>query len=205
MKHHYFKVPQPPPMQRCRFLCVFIACVVGSSCDFGDDMSRDSALKAAKSQLKKQNEKKKKKKKDSIKVGQTVQTPTSYSTIGMRDPFESYLDTYLNLRRGGFAGPASATERFELSEYVLTGIVSGTTKPRAIVKDPSGEGHIIKLGSRLGLSRGRVTRISNREVVVREEHPTPTGDRTTLTRRLKLPSAEKSSLANPTSNRDRRN
>ena len=129
-------------------------------------------------------------------MGHTVETPTSYSTMGMRDPFESYLDTYLSLRRGGFEGPASPTERFELSSYVVTGIISGTTKPRAIVKDPSGEGHIIKLGSRLGLSRGRVTRISDREVVVREEHRTPTGDRTALTRRLKLPRTETNSLGN---------
>ena len=199
IKHHYFKLPKSAPMQRCRFLCILIVCIVGPSCDFGDEISPDSALNAAKSHLKK------KKKKDNKEVGQTVETPTSYSTMGMRDPFESYLDTYLSLRRGGFAGPASPTERFELSEYVLTGIISGTTKPRAIVKDPSGEGHIIKLGSRLGLSRGRVTRISNKEVVVREEHRTPTGDRATLTRRLKLPRTEKSSLGNPQSNRDRRN
>jgi type IV pilus assembly protein PilP len=114
----------------------------------------------------------------------------SYSPVGKRDPFYSYLaevqatnDTHTERKR-------EATESFELDQYRLTGLVTGTAQPRAMVEDPDGKGHVVSINSRLGKRGGIVTRITNEGIIVTEEFRTPTGDKVRVPITIKLPQPE---------------
>ena len=120
----------------------------------------------------------------------------SYSPIGKRDPFKSYISV-LNKDPGAPKDDKSPTEEYELDQYQLTGLLSGTSQPRALVSDPKGVGHVIKIGTRLGRNGGRVTRISNNTVEVIEEFRAPTGERIRVPITIELPREEITLKARP--------
>ncbi|MBI5508416.1 MAG: pilus assembly protein PilP [Deltaproteobacteria bacterium] len=111
----------------------------------------------------------------------------AYSPIGKRDPFHSYLadlDEQVNSER---EHKIEETEKYELDQYRLTGLVTGTAQPNAMVEDPTGRGHVLHIGTRLGKNGGRVTRIADDAIVVTEEFRAPTGERVRLPITIKLP------------------
>jgi type IV pilus assembly protein PilP len=113
-----------------------------------------------------------------------------YSPIGKRDPFTSYL---VQLQDAGKEKPQrklEATEQFELDQYKLTGLVTGTSQPKAMLEDPNSKGHVVHIGSRLGKNAGVVTRITTEAMVVTEEFRTPTGDKVRVPITIKLPQPE---------------
>ncbi|MBN1962280.1 MAG: pilus assembly protein PilP [Deltaproteobacteria bacterium] len=116
--------------------------------------------------------------------------PYSYSPVGKRDPFYSYLAEMEASSRGAIQRHREPTESFELDQYRLTGVVTGTSQPRAMVEDPEGKGHAIKIGTRLGKRGGIVTRVSNDGIIVTEEFLTPTGDKVRVPITIKLPQPE---------------
>ena len=119
-----------------------------------------------------------------------AQANFSYVSINKRDPFRSYL---ADMDKGPSApGSISDTERFDLSQYRLTAVVSGTTAPRAMVEDPDGDGHVIKMGSKLGKNGGRVTRISTKGIRVIEEFRAPTGQKQFVPIDITLPDDDSS-------------
>ena len=114
----------------------------------------------------------------------------SYSPVGKRDPFYSYLAEVQASAASQTERKREATETFELDQYRLTGLVTGTAQPRAMVEDPEGKGHVISINSRLGKRGGIVTRISNEGIIVTEEFRTPTGDKVRVPITIKLPQPE---------------
>ena len=114
----------------------------------------------------------------------------SYSPVGKRDPFYSYLAEVEATNEASMQRKREPTETFELDQYRLTGLVTGTSQPRALVEDPEGRGHVVKLGARLGKRGGVVSRISSDAIVVTEEFRTPTGDKVRLPITIKLPQPE---------------
>ena len=114
----------------------------------------------------------------------------SYSPVGKRDPFYSYIADLESAQEAVAQRKHEPTEAFELDQYRLTGIVTGTAQPRAMVEDPEGKGHVIKIGSRLGKRGGVVTRISPDGLLVTEEFRTPTGDKVRVPITIKLPQPE---------------
>lgn len=110
----------------------------------------------------------------------------AYSPVGKRDPFRSYLADLKETEKTS-TRPVHATERFELDQYRLTGIIHGTSQPKAMVEDPEGVGHTLRVGSRIGRNGGRVTRISAKGIIVMEEFVDPIGKRMRVTTTLKLP------------------
>lgn len=121
----------------------------------------------------------------------------SYSPIGKRDPFKSYISVLVKDPDGNKNKEISPTEEYELDQYKLTGLLSGTSQPRALVSDPKGAGHVIKIGTRLGRNGGRVTRISNNTVEVIEEFRAPTGERIRVPITIELPREEITLKARP--------
>lgn len=103
----------------------------------------------------------------------------SYSPVGKRDPFRSYLDDLAEATEGQSpARETQPTEEFDLGQYRLTALVTGTSQPKAMVEDPKGVGHTLRIGSHLGKNGGRVTRISGQGIIVVEEYKDPaTGKR----------------------------
>ncbi len=114
----------------------------------------------------------------------------SYSPVGKRDPFYSYIADLESSIEAASQRKHEPTEAFELDQYRLTGLVTGTAQPRAMVEDPEGKGHVIKIGSRLGKHGGVVTRINGDGLVVTEEITAPTGERVRVPMTIKLPQPE---------------
>ena len=131
----------------------------------------------------KQAQKAKKKKKTTVEF--------YYNPVGKRDPFRSYLtvlqESSSNSSNERTQRQLEDTETYELDQYRLTAIVSGTLNPMAMVEDPTGEGHVLKIGSRIGKNGGRITRITSDAIVIIEEFRAPTGERVRVPITVQLP------------------
>jgi type IV pilus assembly protein PilP len=114
----------------------------------------------------------------------------TYSPVGKRDPFRSYLADLEERAIDDKEHKVEETEKFELDQYRLTGLVTGTAQPKAMVEDPTGTGHVLHIGSRLGKNSGRITRIGEDAIVVTEEFRAPTGERVRVPITIKLPKPE---------------
>lgn len=108
----------------------------------------------------------------------------AYNPIGKRDPFRSFLASG---ERAGDDVPTTPLQRYEVDQYQLVGIIWGIERPRALVQDPEGVGHVMEVGTYIGKNWGKVTRISAEEVVVTEEYQTIRGDLVVNDIRLALP------------------
>jgi type IV pilus assembly protein PilP len=116
--------------------------------------------------------------------------PTGYSPVGKRDPFRSYL---LDMRQAVAEAETrkrQATESFELDQYRLTGLVTGTSQPVAMVEDPEGTGHALHIGARIGKNGGRVTRITDTGIIIVEEYEDTAGRRVRVPITINLPKPE---------------
>lgn len=95
----------------------------------------------------------------------------SYTSIGKRDPFRSFIQKEVVVSHdGGALGPL---QLHEIDSYQLTGIVSNPSAPHALVRDPEGTGHVVQLGTLIGRNWGKVTEIKPTEVVITEEYRDP--------------------------------
>jgi hypothetical protein len=82
--------------------------------------------------------------------------------------------------------PPSDPGGFDLSQYRLIGVMWGGDEPKALVVDPRGHSTILKVGSPLGRSDGRVSAISERGVELIEEFHASSGEVAVLTHTLTL-------------------
>lgn len=113
-----------------------------------------------------------------------AQDAYAYNPIGKRDPFRSFLASG---ERSGDDVPQTPLQRYEVDQYQLVGIIWGVERPRALVQDPEGVGHVMEVGTYIGKNWGKVTRINSAEVVVTEEYQTIRGDLVVNDIRLALP------------------
>lgn len=111
----------------------------------------------------------------------------SYSPIGKRDPFRSYIADLRELARNEDERRPESTEKFELDQYRLTGLVTGTSQPQVMVEDPEGMGYVLRVGARIGKNGGRITRIAVDQMIVTEEFRAPTGERIRVPITVRLP------------------
>jgi Tfp pilus assembly protein PilP len=93
-----------------------------------------------------------------------------------RDPFRSYLDTWIE------RGPKVTTSvvsaifaKYSLEELTLIAVISGDANPRAMFRDPTGLGQTIKRGDYISKSAARVTKILSDRVVLELSEITPGG------------------------------
>lgn len=96
-----------------------------------------------------------------------------YNPAGKRDPFQSFI------KRGQsdeLRPDAPPLQRWDIDKYTLRGVIWNTQAPRALMVDPEGTGHVIKLGTYVGRNWGKVTSISEGCVVITEEYQTLDGE-----------------------------
>jgi Tfp pilus assembly protein PilP len=93
-----------------------------------------------------------------------------------RDPFRSYLDTWIE------RGPKITTSvvsaifaKYSLEELTLIAVISGDANPRAMFRDPTGLGQTVKRGDYLSKSAARITKILSDRVVLEMSEITPGG------------------------------
>lgn len=108
----------------------------------------------------------------------------SYSPLGKRDPFRSFIELKVETTE------VCCTQKFEIDQYHLVGIVWGVDRPRALVEDPERVGWVIEIGSYLGKNWGKVTGINSSEVIVTEEYQTIDGELVVNNISIKLPVTE---------------
>jgi Tfp pilus assembly protein PilP len=93
-----------------------------------------------------------------------------------RDPFRSYLDTWIE------RGPKITTSavsaifaKYSLEELTLIAVISGDANPRAMFRDPTGLGQTVKRGDYLSKSAARITKILSDRVILELSEITPGG------------------------------
>jgi type IV pilus assembly protein PilP len=148
-------------------------CTLGLSCA-EEEVPGFTITKPATTDTKKKKETKKKEKKAAVREA----APYAYSPVGKRDPFRSPLAEESGKEKKG--RKETETERYELDQYKLTGLVTSTARPLAMVEDPEGKGHNLRIGDRLGKQGGVVRRINRRGIVVREQFRAATGEINTV-------------------------
>jgi type IV pilus assembly protein PilP len=112
-------------------------------------------------------------------------TPVAYhyDPTGKPDPFRSFINS---LKRTDVTAVSTPLERFDLSQLKLTGIVWNNDKPRALVNDPSGKAYIVSEGTAIGKNGGRVIKINDNALVVKETYVDFLGKATTKDIEMRL-------------------
>jgi Tfp pilus assembly protein PilP len=112
--------------------------------------------------------------------------PTAtYNPAGKPDPF---LPAEVTLEsKGGKKTRVMPLEQFEISDYALVGIVSGSGLKKAMIQDLSGKGYLVQVGTSLGKRGGKIIRIAEREVVIEEPFQDFLGRKGVRKISLKLP------------------
>lgn len=123
-------------------------------------------------------------------AGQKSGETWSYSSVGKRDPFRSFLSE----SRGGGASLATrcATPlgRFELDQFKLVAVITGLEDPVAMVQAPNGTGYTVRRGSCIGKNGGSVAAVRTGQVVVAEWATRADGTRDRTQTVLSLPKRE---------------
>ncbi len=99
---------------------------------------------------------------------ETQTLSTRYNPKGRRDPFRSIVNPRNGLRRPTRVGSLPPLQRKDISELQLIGIIWGEFGPKAMITVPEGKGYTVQVGTRIGLNKGVVKRITQNEVVVEE-------------------------------------
>lgn len=100
-----------------------------------------------------------------------------YDPRGKRDPFYSFVRQETVQRGKADLAAVPPIQRYELGELKLVGVLWTKKGPMALVEDAEGKGYSVTTGSRIGRSGGVVTRITEKELVVREEYPGYRGEK----------------------------
>lgn len=98
------------------------------------------------------------------------QSKYTYDPTGKTDPFKSFIAEQEEMEEKAKRRPKTYLETLDLSQLELIAIVVGGKGNYAMVKDSKGTGHVIQKGTAIGTNGGFVERITDKEVVIREEY-----------------------------------
>jgi len=92
-----------------------------------------------------------------------------YDPRGKRDPFVSFIKVEERKRAGIDTASLPPLQRYDLGELKFVGVIWMKKGARALVEDAEGKGYSVTVGTRIGRSGGVVSRITGKEILVREE------------------------------------
>lgn len=98
-----------------------------------------------------------------------VEQVTLYDPRGKRDPFTSFIKSEERKKAAVGATSLPPLQRYELGELKFVGVIWTKKGARALVEDAEGKGYSVTVGTRIGRSGGVVSRITGKEILVREE------------------------------------
>lgn len=121
---------------------------------------------------------------NAVEKGQAIQHMVKAPEIDfehLRDPFESYLavmrqQAQQRSQQWKSDHPREPLEAFDLSTLKLVAIFSMGKKQVAMVEDSTGKGYVVRVGSYMGTSSGRVTKITKDSLILTEKTIAPTGE-----------------------------
>jgi len=114
----------------------------------------------------------------------------TYDPTNKVDPFKSFIVAKKELEENKKGEPKTYLETLDISQLTLSAIVLSDKENWALVRDSRGEGHVIKAGTSIGNRGGRVTKILEKEVVVREYYSDIRGREVVRDISIKLPLAD---------------
>ena len=94
----------------------------------------------------------------------------AYDPTGKTDPFKSFIAEQEEMEGKAKRRPKTYLETLDLSQLELIAVIVGAKGNYAMVKDSKGTGHVIQKGTAVGTNGGFVERITDKEVVIREEY-----------------------------------
>jgi type IV pilus assembly protein PilP len=97
----------------------------------------------------------------------------TYNPAGRRDPFAPII---VRESKKGKEGDRPPLERYNLSEFKLTGIIWGGFGYNAMLEGPDGKGYFVRVGTIVGPNRGVVKKITQNTMVIEEKYKTYTGE-----------------------------
>ncbi|HZW36689.1 MAG: pilus assembly protein PilP [Deltaproteobacteria bacterium] len=111
-----------------------------------------------------------------------------YNPAGKRDPFVPFLKAETKTARIDKEG-LPPLQRYELGELKFVGVIWGPRGAYALVEDAEGRGYTVTVGSKIGRGGGVVTRITDGEVLVKEEYRDFAGGKVIRESSMKLENA----------------
>ena len=114
----------------------------------------------------------------------------TYDPTNKADPSKSFIVVEEELEEEEEKKPKTYLETLDISQLTVAAIVLSSKGNWALVRDSKGDGHIIKVGTPMGRRRGRVIRILDKEVVVREYRKDFRGREIVRDISLRLPSID---------------
>ena len=114
----------------------------------------------------------------------------SYSSVGKRDPFRSFLAEGRSGRNLGISPCSTPLGRYELEQLKLVAVITGLEDPVAMVQAPSGVGYAVRRGACIGKNGGTVAAVRTGEIVVAEWAIRADGTRDRTQTVLSLPKRE---------------
>jgi type IV pilus assembly protein PilP len=106
-------------------------------------------------------------------VGEKAPAAYSYNPQGRRDPFASII---VKEEKQAKMGDRPPLERFNISEFKLTGVVWGGLGYNAMVEGPDGKGYFIHVGTVIGMNKGVVKKIMQNRMVIEEKFKNFSGE-----------------------------
>jgi type IV pilus assembly protein PilP len=94
----------------------------------------------------------------------------AYDPSGKTDPFKSFIAEQEEMEEKTKKRPKTYLETLDLSQLELIAIIVGAKGNYAMVKDSKGTGHVIQKGTSIGTNGGFIERITDKEVIIREEY-----------------------------------
>ena len=98
-----------------------------------------------------------------------VEQVALYDSRGKRDPFVSFIRVEERKKAGVDTVLLPPLQRYDLGELKYVGVIWTKTGARGLVEDAEGKGYSVTVGTRIGRSGGVVSRITGKEIFVREE------------------------------------
>jgi len=92
-----------------------------------------------------------------------------YDPLGKRDPFVSFIKAEERQKAGIGTASLPPLQRYDLGELKFVGVIWTKKGARGLVEDAEGKGYSVTVGTRIGRSGGIVSRITGKEIFVREE------------------------------------
>ena len=92
-----------------------------------------------------------------------------YDPIGKTDPFKSFIAEQEEVAEKRRRKPKTYLETLDLSQLELIAVIVGPQGNYAMVRDSKGTGHVITKGTAIGTEGDVVDRITDREVVNKED------------------------------------
>lgn len=112
-----------------------------------------------------------------------------YNPAGKRDPFAGFLNKSREAANK-VAEDAPPLQRWDVEKFSLKGVIWDTSAPRALLIDPDGLGHVVRVGTYVGRNWGKVSAISPSGVVVTEEYQTLDGELVVNPVQIRFPGRE---------------